>query len=370
MAIGSAVMAFALAAACAPVAPPPGPNPDTAPAASDPRYLADGPDAVGITTLQLADRKVDVWYPAQPTAGPTATDDLVNILPANLAPLVPASLHLQLDLHGHRDATPLGDDHPLVLFAHGIFSWRDQSASLLAHLASWGFVVASPDFPEYGLAALSGTGVPFLGDAEAAMDRVVARLRSENTGAGLLAGQMNFDEVAVTGHSLGGLLATLYASRPFIKAYIPLASALVPASEEPDAAHGGTTKAAMWIRATTDATHADLFLPGAADDSLGPRAVVSIIGGGHVGPFSDLCDAGGVGVIPALASAGIYLPEQLAVVADDGCGDPNQANEAKVVGHFVTAELRWRLGLDPQPVGLGTGVLAHLPAAATYTHAP
>ena len=75
-------------------------------------------------------------------------------------------------------------------------------------------------------------------------------------------------------------------------------------------------------------------------------------------------------MIPALAGAGVYLPEQLAVVADDGCGDPNRMNEAKVVGHFMTAELRWRLGLDTQPVGLGAGVLAHLPAAATYTHAP
>jgi len=332
--------------------------------------VADGPDPVGITTLQLSDRKVDVWYPAQPTAGPTDTDDLANVLPPSLAPLIPAALHLKLDLHGHRDAAPSGGDHPLVLFAHGIFSWRDQSASLMAHLASWGFVVASPDFPEYGLAALQGTGVPFLGDAEAAMDRVVDRLRAENAGDGLLSAQMNFDEVAVTGHSLGGLMATLYASRPFIKAYIPLASALVPASYEPDATHGGATKAAMWIRATTDATHADVFLPSAADDSLGPRAVVSIIGGGHVGPFSDLCDAGGIGVIPALAYAGIYLPDQLAVVADDGCSDPNRAAEAEVVGHFVTAELRWRLGLDPQPVGLGVGVLATLPAAVTYTHNP
>jgi hypothetical protein len=44
--------------------------------------------------------------------------------------------------------------------------------------------------------------------------------------------------------------------------------------------------------------------------------------------------------------------------------------EAEVVDHFVTAELRWRLGLDPQPVGLGAGVVANLPTAATYTHNP
>ena len=80
-------MTMALAGACAPVAPPPGPNPDVAPAASDPHYLVDGPDAVGITTLQLPDRKVDVWYPSQPASGPTTKDDLANVLPAGLSTL-------------------------------------------------------------------------------------------------------------------------------------------------------------------------------------------------------------------------------------------------------------------------------------------
>jgi dienelactone hydrolase len=363
-ATASVLLVVAMLVACTPPPPPTGPNPDAAPAADDPRYLGPGPDDVGVTTLDLGDRKVDVWYPAQPTSGPTATDQAEMIFAPAIRQLLPPGLELTLDLHGHRDAPPTGGDHPLVLFAHGIFSWRDQSASLLAHLASWGFVVASPDLPEYGLSALGFPGVPFFGDAAAAMGRVVARLRTEDAGSGLLGGQMDLDRIAVTGHSLGGALASLYSARPFIRAFVPLAAALIP----PPA---GRTKPAMWIHASTDATHADGLVPAAEATVTGPRAVVTIHGGGHVGPFApDLCEAGGVGVIPLLAQHGVFLPPELSVVADDGCNDPAQAAQAAVVGHFLTAELRWQLGLDPEPVGLGAGVVAHLPAVATYTHAP
>jgi dienelactone hydrolase len=364
--VGIVVTAATLAACAPPPRAAHGPDPDAAPAADEPRYLGPGPDAVGVTTLDLGDRKVDVWYPAEAVDGPDAVDQAEAEFAPELRALLPAGLSLTVDLHGHRDAPPVGTAHPLVLFAHGIFSWRDQSAALLAHLASWGFVVASPDLPEYGLSALSFPGVPFFGDSEAAMDRVVARLRAEEAGTGLLAGRIDLDEIAVTGHSLGGALATLYASRPFVRAYVPLASALVPPQ-----AGGGSAKPAMWIRATTDQTHADVLLPLAEAAATGPTAVVSIRGGGHVGPFAtELCDAGGVGVIGLLASHGIFLPEQLAVVADDGCHDPSRQAQAAIVAHFLTAELRWQLGLDPEPVGLGSGVVAHLPAAATYTHTP
>ena len=50
---------------------------------------------------------------------------------------------------------------PLVLFSHGFASFRTQSSFLTTHLASWGFVVISPDYIERGLGGLSASpGVP------------------------------------------------------------------------------------------------------------------------------------------------------------------------------------------------------------------
>ena len=48
---------------------------------------------------------------------------------------------------------------PVVLFSHGASSFRLQSTALTTHLASWGFVVVSPDYFERGLQSLLG-GVP------------------------------------------------------------------------------------------------------------------------------------------------------------------------------------------------------------------
>jgi hypothetical protein len=41
-----------------------------------------------------------------------------------------------------------------------------------------------------------------------------------------------------------------------------------------------------------------------------------------------------------------------------------------VVHHFVTAELRFRAGLDPEPVGLGSAVVSQFAVAPTYEHNP
>ena len=45
---------------------------------------------------------------------------------------------------------------PLVLFSHGFASYRQQSSFLMTHLASWGFVVISPDYLERGLKSVLG----------------------------------------------------------------------------------------------------------------------------------------------------------------------------------------------------------------------
>src|SRR6266852_6820998 len=81
---------------------------------------ADGPFAVGVATLAFADAArgrsliTELWYPAR-AAG--------------------------------RAAPVRRGRYPLVLVAHGYCGFRTNYEFLSVPLASWGFLVAAPDFP-------------------------------------------------------------------------------------------------------------------------------------------------------------------------------------------------------------------------------
>ena len=76
----------------------------------------------------------------------------------------------------------------------------------------------------------------------------------------------------------------------------------------------------------------------------------------------------------ALARAtGLPIPEGLLVLGDDGCPVPPYRDSPEVweeVRHFVTAELRYRSGLDADPVGLGDAVTSQLDDVVRYRHDP
>jgi hypothetical protein len=87
----------------------------------------------------------------------------------------------------------------------------------------------------------------------------------------------------------------------------------------------------------------------------------------------DICEIGrGRWPIGIARSAG-FRPDAVAILAEDGCDSPPNFLGPEVwpvVRHFVTAELRYRAGLDAEPVGLGSGVVSAFGAAAPeYEHA-
>jgi predicted dienelactone hydrolase len=100
---------------------------------------------VGVRTLQLDDRTVEVWYPAHPRSdGPTeavAFEQALSdaVLTALGDPDVPV-----LETIAIRDAE-LHPDGPFpgIVFSHGFGGTRLQSVSLTTHLASRGFVVVA-----------------------------------------------------------------------------------------------------------------------------------------------------------------------------------------------------------------------------------
>ena len=62
----AAIVMFAGACVPAPPKPATGLNPNSAPRAGEAAYAQHGPFEVGVTTLQMSDRKVEVWYPVNP----------------------------------------------------------------------------------------------------------------------------------------------------------------------------------------------------------------------------------------------------------------------------------------------------------------
>ena len=125
--------------------------------ANDPAYARPGPYKVGMTTLRLPDRDVIVWYPADPAAvagKPKATYSQTTPLPANLRAIVPAQYNtvVTMDAYTGVPASAKGP-FPIVLFSHGAGAYDLVNSGLDVGIASWGFVVASTDYKERGLAA-------------------------------------------------------------------------------------------------------------------------------------------------------------------------------------------------------------------------
>ncbi len=211
----------------------------TSPAAGQgPAYSARGPYAVGVRDYVIEDGarplSASVWYPARDAqqTGASITYQVPGLTIAGQA---------------RRDAAP--DDahgsYPLVIFSHGAGGFRFQSTYLTEHLASHGFVVIATDHPgstlldEIGarfraagddapatpepgntldelranLRALSGSSplLETLADNFAVRPLdvlcVIAFAESLTAEGGDLAGLIDIDRIAVSGHSFGGYTA-------------------------------------------------------------------------------------------------------------------------------------------------------------------
>ena len=325
-----------------------------------------GPWDAGVTTLELADRLVEVWYPVDvaDTEGlEPAAYYIRDALSDTLNSLLPDDINPPFISDAYRDVRAgSGGPFPLVIFAHGSSSYRNQSAFLTAHLASWGFVVASVDYLERGLGSVFGTEPdPPMDDVELSR-MVVSLLASENAREGaLLEGHVSTDEIAITGHSAGGGTSVRFGGEPDVVTFIPLSAGVSSdgTTELPD-------KPSLWLTGKTDGIVDAQRTIDAFEQADAPARLVLIDDMGHLGP-SDICTIGegGGGVIAIALEAGLPISEGLQRLGTDGCGEDDVIEEGwPVIRHFVTAQLRWAFGIDEEPVGLSQEVEALLPEAA------
>ena len=371
--------AIALAAACAPLpTPAEGYDPDLAPRANEAAYAEHGPYEVGVTTIQLSDRSAEVWYPVDPEdvgEGPRDAYFIKDYLSTAFAALVPAEVNPPYVTDATR-AVPASDagPFPLVLFSHGFASYRTQSTFLTTHLASWGFVVVSPDYLERGLRSVLGEPpATTRADLDVADEAIEAIRSATADDADPLGGVVDASTVYPVGHSAGGSTSIRLLTREDVTMAVPLAAGLNITSVPNAVNMLPADKAVTWIAAPNDAIASIDDVRRGFDYTAGERKIVEIAGSGHVNAFSDICEIGDGGVVDLAESIGIPIPAGLLALGDDGCSVPPFKDSLEVwpeVRHFVTAELRYRSGLDAEPVGLGSGVTASFDDIARYSKNP
>jgi len=175
---------------------------------SSAELLQPGPFGVGVTTRFFEDPTrstmpngsfpgaptrvlvTEVWYPASPDAAEERE--------------APAA---------RRDAP-----YPLVLYSHGFMDRRTGGLFLARHLASYGYVVAAPDFPLTHAAAPGGPNVNDAAEQPRDVSFVLDRLLAESAeGGGLLGDLVDRHRIGAMGLSLGGLTTVLVALHPRLR---------------------------------------------------------------------------------------------------------------------------------------------------------
>ena len=231
------------------------------PSSADPSGA--GPFAVGVATRTFVDATrgrtlvTELWYPAA-TAG--------------------------------RDVPPLRPRHPLVLVAHGSCGFRTNYEYLTIALASWGFVVAAPDFPGF-VATDCNNGLPVgepLTDGPRDLSFLRAALHDPAGPAGGLAGALSGQRAALVGHSLGGAVVARAAIQDAsFTALVTLAPLLTAGSARPFA--GLKPRRAVFVMGGTADTTLPFGIFGMTffDALPAPAFLLRIVGGTHSG-FTDM----------------------------------------------------------------------------------
>lgn len=356
-----------------------GPSPNDAPRAAEAAYVAAGPNAVGVTTVQLGDRAMEIWYPADPDDVDGLERDAYfvrDFVPAWLDELLPPEVNPPYVTDAVRDVpAATGGPYPLALFSHGFAGFRLTSTALTTHLASWGFVVIAPEYLERGLSTVLGDPMAApRADTDVADEAIEAARAATSTPGGPLEGVIDASEVFPFGHSAGGGTSLRLLARDDVPSIIPMASGISELSLIDGSAPAlPADKAVTWLAAPGDGIANIANSRTGFTYTAGPRRLVEIDRAGHNNAFTDLCEIGDGGIAAIARATGLPIPDQLLALGDDGCRRPPNAPGPEVwdeVRHFLTAEMRFRAGLDPEPVGLGDAVVANFDDVLVYRHDP
>lgn len=176
------------------------------------QVLRRGPYGVGRTTISFIDTTRQTAAAGMLPAAPTRTLLTEIWYPIDPVPASPAT--------GKVDAPLLrtGAPYPLIVHSHGFMDFRTGNAYANQQLASYGYVVAAPDFPLTNYLAANSSGsrdnirdlVNQPGDVSFLITQL---LNLSNAADGAFAGAIDANRIGLSGLSLGGattLLATFH----------------------------------------------------------------------------------------------------------------------------------------------------------------
>lgn len=323
-------------------------------------YAERGPHDVGVLTLSLSDRKVEVYYPAAAGAGQGRTNDVylqtepVPPMLAGLLKRIPETVDLKVTIPAFRDAPAArGATYPLVVFSHGAGGWRSGHGNVLSGIASWGFVVASVDFTEYGFASFASPAARDMTArraASAAALEAALDLMARATTEGPLAGLIDMSSIGAVGHSAGG--GTMFAAIDN-----PRIDTVVGWAPVPPQGPGAEPKPTLIVAADIDSGISTASLAAAYEKLDAPKRLVIVPRMGH-NAFSDSCLSiqSGNDLISAVKQMGLPVPAGLLDLAQNGCRaeDLDTRTGWAIIQHVTVAHLRSSLGLAGAPRAITT----------------
>ncbi len=308
------------------------------------RFLARGPWAVGVRTLQLDDRPVEVWYPVEPTAVEGQSSEIfdsINVISEVLRPFIPGDLGGEVDTGTYRDAPPAteGGPFPTAAYSHGSPGYRQAATFLTSHLASHGVVTIAVEHLGRSLSTLltplAGADTPEddVADLLDALDLV-----GSDPGLGSV---VDTSRMVIIGHSAGARTAALATADDRVVGVALLAG--VPQEL-------ATNRPALMVAFENDAV-IDPAGIWSLHQSLDNSVFVNIAGTGHAAPI-DACpliqDRGG---LTELREA---LGEAIVRSGEDGClpEDTDARAVHDLLRIYVTGFVYEALGLSEGPVNL------------------
>jgi fermentation-respiration switch protein FrsA (DUF1100 family) len=342
----------------------------TAPAAPA-NFSERGPYPVGRTILQLPDRQVYVFYPADPAtvseAPPiTGYSSLIGF-PEAVRGAIPRELVQEIPLDSYDQPAPSPEGpFPTIIYSHGAGDNAAFASQHFEHMASWGFVTAAPEHIERDLAA-STLNQTRQGDDVAVLRSTLALLGEQNT-SGPLAGTMNLDQLAAEGLSAGGGAVLRFAQDPEVKTVIGRAPGYGVSIEVPEALQADAEARRAFINEAVDSAYAStpppdkpsMIIAGEVDETIPltniektfnwlapPKRFAVIANGGH-NAFTDLC-------APIRAQGGLMqysgklpAPDALLKRAEDGCTPANIDPQVSydLINQLTVAQLRNVFGID------------------------